>query len=420
MPVSDLQHSIDARPLVSAHKAPSNREPLDDVRVEPLREVCGIVLAGSQNWGDGRFERVLRGPLVPLAQTPLICYSLDWLRLGGIESATICASRSTSAVRDFLGTGHAVGIALDYVEDFEPRGPAGCAHDAARRSAASVFVVVEGSMIPSLDLAALLQAHTNSGAAATVVVEIERRTRPGAMTQPRQPGGVYVFDRRVLDSVPVRGYQDIKQGLLERLYAAGEHVLTYEVRGIAPRVLDSSTYASVDRWLITEEIRSARFLGDYKRVDEALHHPTAVVHPTARIIGPVLLGAGVRIEANAVLIGPMSVGRQSVISESAVVSRSCIWEHCVIGAGANVDTSLLGDHAVVGAGEWLFASVHMPARMIEMSAPSRAARPSRKTPRRLVGSPRAVSDVLVRVPVGFTFGNPSGHHAHAREFQTVQ
>lgn len=420
MPVSDLQHSIAARTSVCSSQALQWREHDGDDHVDPRRDVCGIVLAGSQNWGDGRFERMLRGPLLPVAQTPLICYSLDWLRLGGVQSATICASRSTAAVREFLGAGLAVGIALDYVEDVQPRGPAGCAHDAARRSAASVFVVVEGSMIPSLDLAALLQAHATSGAAATVVVEIERRTRPGAMTEPRQPGGVYVFDRRVLDAVPARGYQDIKQGLLERLYAAGERVLTYEVRGIAPRVLDSSTYASVDRWLITEEIRSAHFLGDYERVGEALHHPTAVVHPTARIIGPVLLGAGVVVEANAVLIGPMSVGRQSVISANAVVSRSCIWEHCVIGAGANVDTSLLADHAVVGTGEWLYASVHMPAKMVELAPPSRAARASRRMPTPHVRSPRIVADAPMRVPVGFTFGSPLGHRANAGELQTVQ
>ena len=275
-------------------------------------------------------------------------------------------------------------------------------------------------MIPSLDLSALLEAHATSGAAATVVVEIERRARPGAMTEPRQPGGIYVFDRRVLESVPARGYQDIKQGLLERLYAAREKVVTYEVRGIAPRVLDSSSYASVDRWLITEEIRSAHFLGDYKRVGEALHHPTAVVHPMARIIGPVILGAGVVVEAKAVLIGPMSVGRGSVISANAVVSRSCIWEHCVIGARANVDTSLLGDHAVVAAGEWLFGSVHMPAEMVEMAAPSRAARVSGRTPRPSAVSQRVVSDLPLRLPVGFTFASPSGHHASAGELQMVQ
>ena len=366
-------------------------------------DVCGIVLAGSQNWGEGRFEQVLRGPLLPVAQTPLVCYSLDWLRLGGVQDAILCANRSTGAVREFLGNGESIGINVEYYEDVEPRGPAGCAHDAARFSDASVFVVVEGSMIPSLDLAALLQEHATSGAAATVVVEVERRTRPGSQADPRQAGGIYVFDRRVLEGVAARGYQDIKQGLLEQLYRAGELVLTYEVQGIAPRVLDAATYASVDRWLITEEIRHPRFLTDYHHVGEGLHHPSAVVHPTARIIGPVVLGADVVVEANAVLIGPTSIGRGSVVSADAVVSRSCVWERCVVGESSHVDTSLLSDEAKVMRGEWLFAAAHLPVTTVRPPAPSRAARPSRRIPTRVLMNSLVNGDASVRLPTGYSF-----------------
>ena len=328
--------------------------------LDPSADVAGIVLAGFQNWGDGRFERVLRGPLLPVAQTPLIRYSLDWLRLGGVSSAIVCAGRATSAVRDCLDIGSDIRIHLDYLEDLEPRGPAGCARDAMLRSTANVFVVVEGSMIPRLDLSALLESHRASKAAATVVVEIERRTRPGAGKEPRQAGGIYVFERRVLDGVPGRGYQDIKQGLLERLYAAGETVATYEVQGIAPRVLDAATYGSVGQWLITEEIRQPSFLVDYERVGEGLHHPTAIVHPSARLIGPILVGPYARIEPDAIIVGPTSIGAYTVIGAGAMVSRSTLWDDCAIGEHASVDGSILADAATVMRGEQLVATSHTP------------------------------------------------------------
>lgn len=337
--------------------------------LDPSADVAGIVLAGFQNWGDGRFERVLRGPLLPVAQTPLIRYSLDWLRLGGVSSAILCAGRATSAVRDCLDVGADIRIHLDYLEDVEPRGPAGCARDAMLRSSANVFVVVEGSMIPRLDLSALLESHRASKAAATVVVEIERRTRAGAGTEPRQAGGVYVFERRVLEGVPARGYQDIKQGLLERLYTAGESVVTYEVQGIAPRVLDAATYASVGQWLITEEIRRPRFLADYVRVGDGLRHPTAVVHPSARLIGPILIGPNARIDADAIVVGPTSIGAYTVIGEGAVVSRSMLWDYCAIGEHASVDGSLLANAATVMRGERLVATAHTP-----VATPARGAR----------------------------------------------
>ena len=321
-----------------------------------------------------------------------------------MPNAVLCANRSTGAVRDFLLNGAKVGMHVDYYEDIEPRGPAGCARDAASRSNANVFVVVEGSMIPSMELDALLAAHVASGAAATIVVEVERRTRPGSQADPRQPGGIYVFDRRVLESVAERGYQDIKQGLIEHLYGAGENVQMYEVQGIAPRVLDSATYASVDHWLITEEIRSPRFLGDYLSVGDGLHHPTAMVHPTARCVGPVVLGPDVIVEANAVLVGPLSVGRGSVIAADAVISRSSIGERCRVGESANVDSSLLSDAAAVARGEWVFAAACLPDDIARMPTPARPAVATQRVPKLFRAKSRIKGERAVRLPAGYRFG----------------
>ena len=68
-----------------------------------------------------------------------------------------------------------------------------CVRDAARLSSARTFVVCEGALVPSLDLAAVLDAHERSGAPATVVVETDRRRHAVGSEQYRLPGGVYVF-----------------------------------------------------------------------------------------------------------------------------------------------------------------------------------------------------------------------------------
>ena len=341
--------------------------PDHDLYTPPNDGVSGIVLAGSHHGGDGGFERVLRGPLMPVAQTPVIRYPLEWLRAGGIRTATICANSETRNVRAVLGDGAHVGLELDYYADHTPRGPAGCARDAARLSASHTFVVVEGALIPSLDLHALLAAHRASRAAATIVVEIDRRRRTTGGERPRLPGGVYVFERRVLEGIAERGYHDIKQGLIERLHAGRERVAIHEVAGVSPRVLDAASYAAVNSWLITcAARRPTPLLDGYQPRGQGLHHPTASVHPDARLIGPVLLGAGARIEADVVIVGPASVGANTVIQSGALVSRSVIWDECVVGAHAIVDSSVLADRSRVGAAERRFAAVevsqHVPGR----------------------------------------------------------
>jgi mannose-1-phosphate guanylyltransferase len=403
MPFSPWRDFV-VRPLDHALQTEAEPRPSREERIDG---VCGIVLAGSHHWGDGAFERVLRGPLLPVAQTPLICYSLEWLQGGGVREAVLCANSSTSDVRDYLGDGASLGVALEYFEDHEPRGPAGCALDASRLSEAETFVVVEGTLVPSLDLVELLRTHRASGAGATIVVEVDRRGGGDGRGRPRLPGGIYVFERRVLEGIAPRGYQDIKQGLLERLHTAGEHVAMHEVQGLSPRVLDYGTYTSVSRWLITRAIKRPTFLADYVRVGDGLHHPTAVVHPTARLVGPVLLGPGARVEAGAVLVGPTSVGAGSVVGAGALVSRALVWDGCTIGEAAIVDASMLADHSRVRAAERVYGAVQIQDEVIApRPLPERvAARPAVVAP-----APRPSAPIYhmpprtsqpVQLPAGF-------------------
>lgn len=225
---------------------------------------------------------------------------------------------------------------------------------------ASTFIVIEGTIVPTLDFAAMIAAHRQSGAAATVVVEFDRRRRGMTSGVRRQPAGIYVFERTALTSVAQHGYQDIKEGLLGRLNAAGEHVAMHEVHGLSAKVLDYSSYAAVSRWLVSRAIERPTFLASYQRVGEGMHHPSAFVHPTARIIGPVLLAEGVRVEEDAVIVGPASIGARSVLGRGSIVSRSFVWDDCVIGENASVDASLLADRVVVVPGDRLKSVTQLP------------------------------------------------------------
>ena len=101
-----------------------------------------------------------------------------------------------------------------------------------------------------------------------------------------------------------------------------------------------------------------------------MHHPSAFVHPTARIIGPVLLAEGVRVEENAVIVGPASIGARSVLGRGSVVSRSFIWDDCVVGENASVDSSLLADRVVVVPSDRLKNVTQLPDQFSEAKRPA--------------------------------------------------
>jgi NDP-sugar pyrophosphorylase family protein len=337
---------------------PASSSSSDGERAE-AGQLGAIVLAGVHRGGRSPFER-LRSPLLPVAATPLICYPLRWLQDGGLRSATICANGSTSDIRAYLGRGSRIGMQLEYYEDWSPRGPAGCVRDAGQIGSAHTFVVIEGTVIPAVQLADLLDVHRREGATVTAVVDVDERPHPISGERARTASGIYVFERRAFEYIPTVGYHDIKEGLLERLYRAGERVAVHEVHGTSPRVLDYPSYAAVNRWVVERAAQQPDLLQGYLVEGDVLRHPTARIDPSARFVGPVLVGPGAQVMSGALIVGPSAIGADCRIAARAAVSRSVLWERCAIGEDAVVDDCLLADDAVVEPAAQLFGAVKLP------------------------------------------------------------
>ncbi len=301
--------------------------------------VCGVVLAGVHRWQNAPFDDALPRPLVPVAGAPLISYPLRWLVEGGISQAVICANSASRAVRRRLRDGAGLSMRLDYFEDWTPRGPAGCARDAAIVAGSDLIVIVEGTILPQLDLVDLLATHQRTGAALTVAVHHDRGGSFGASDSP-VPSGVYVARRRALEYVPETGYQDIKEMLIPRLHRVGEQVGTYNAADPSPRISNLVTYVAVNAWILE---RMAQH-GAERQIDVS-----ASVSNEALLVGPVVIGARARIAAGVTLVGPIIVGNDCSIEPGSVISRSVIWDGCTIGANSVLDHCVLTNHSQIAA-----------------------------------------------------------------------
>ncbi len=327
----------------------------------PPLPVVGIVLAGTYHSADNAFSGSVPRPLLPVAQIPVIGYVLRWLRDGGVARATICSNSRSRAIERCVGDGASLSMELDYVEDESPRGPAGCARDAALRFPVQTFVVVDGSVIPDCPLQTVIEAHRESGAAVTAVVHYAARSGMNA-DRVATPAGIYVFDRRAFEMVAAVGFQDIKDHLLPALRRRRQRISAFSSPQFCPRVLNAETYLAVNQWVI-ERIPADPAMferwGPFSVTGEIAAHASATVDPSARIIGPAIIGAGVTIGANAVIVGPASIGPNTVIGEGALVSRSVMWNGCTVGDGAFVDASVVGDGVAIAANAAVQGEVKM-------------------------------------------------------------
>jgi NDP-sugar pyrophosphorylase family protein len=344
--------------------------------------VVGIILAGTFPWAHSAFNQLWSRPLIPVAHRPLISYALSWMRAARIEDVFVCGNRDTRGVGTQLLHQLSDEMGFSYLEDPMPRGTAGCVRDAALSGDSETYVVADGAAIPNVVLATLLTTHRRSGAAATVVVY--STPRGGGRPASHTPAGVYVFERRVLELVPRRGFCDIKEHLIPNLVKAGERVMTYASEGAVPRVLNEQTYLAVNEFVIQSLSSTDGEREGYYRRGESLIHEEASVSDDATLVGPLIVGPGACIQPRAVLIGPTSIGREVTVGARAVISRSAIWRRSTIHADAIVDRSIIADDAVIQSGRHEHRTVVMARRRgglkqrsvrVPSSAPARAGEP---------------------------------------------
>jgi len=171
------------------------------------------------------------------------------------------------------------------------------------------------------------------------------------------PMGIYVFSPSVLEMIPTDGYQDIKESLIPKLYAAGLQVGTYVAKSQAPRVTGADAYMAVNDWAVQRLCAESTAPPEHSRLAESWVHQSASIHPSARLIGPVLIGASAIIGRGACIVGPTSVGSGSRIEADTVICRSAIWDDCSIGVGGNVDRCIVAHHAHIDDGAALRGTV---------------------------------------------------------------
>ena len=152
-------------------------------------------------------------------------------------------------------------------------------------------------------------------------------------------------------------------------------------------------------------------------------HPSAIIAPTAVLIGDVTVEENASVWYNAMLradFGPIVVGRGANVQDCAVVHVTPV-HRVVIGAGATightcvVHGATLGAEALVGNGATVLDGAHVGAGA--MIAAGALVTPGTEIPDGMLalGAPAKVKGPLAGTPAEFWVrANPSGYQALAQ------
>ncbi len=132
-----------------------------------------ILLAGGKGTRLRPLTHIIPKPLLPIDQRPILEHIIEYLKSFGITDITISVGYMGEKIREYFGDGSVWGVNIEYTEEKEPLGTAGCLA-LLKDKPKETFLVMAGDNITTFDLGKFIKFHKEKKAVASVaLVEIE-------------------------------------------------------------------------------------------------------------------------------------------------------------------------------------------------------------------------------------------------------
>ena len=230
-----------------------------------------VILAGGKGTRLAPYTAVLPKPLMPVGDMPILELLLRRLVRAGVAHVTLAVGHMAPLLMAYFQDGARFGVEIEYSQEGEPLGTA--APLKLVKGLAEPFLVMNGDLLTDVDFKAMVAAHHENNAAATVgvfakevkidlgvietgdtgnvVAYVEKPTIPYLVSM-----GVYVLEPRVLELIPSGVRFDLPE-LIIGLLDAREIVYGYRHSGYWLDIGRPEDYqkAQDDVGLITADLR---------------------------------------------------------------------------------------------------------------------------------------------------------------------
>ncbi len=326
--------------------------------------------------------------MVPIMNVPFLERTLRRLKDAGIDDIILPAGYLPEAITSYFGDGTALGLKIRYVIEAVPLGTAGALKN-VEQYIDGPFFVLNGDVLTSLDLRAMLDYHRAKGGIGTMhLIRVEDPSPFGVavhdangrierfVEKPKREdapsneinAGTYILDRAVLDLIPTGRAVSIERVTFPQIIAIRPGALRLHDR----RLLDRSRPPRGVPRRAPAHLRRCDAVGDapgHRRPGPRRPSPPSAVRP------PVFVGHDCRIAPDAV-VGPYTVlGDGCEVQSGAVVADSLLWDGVTIETGAQLTgrsspaAREIGAGARIGRGSVIGHGARIPAgRQVEDNA----------------------------------------------------
>lgn len=289
-------------------------------------------------------------PMLPVCNIPILHYGLRLLAHHGVRDVAINLHHSGEVIRESCGDGQPFGLNIHYFEEDVVLGTGGGlknALDFLDDGQDSPFFSLNGKLIYDIDLSAMA-AHYESLGRPLGLLAVQ--TAPSTQTfsaldvRPSDDGSLRLYDFFAQGTHMFCGVHITRPSVLRRL-PDGESCMVRQ--GYHPWIQNGEAvfaYDTTGAYCAEHSIFSRYAQGSFDLLSRpplsfcstslASIAPTARIHPSAQIEGPVAIGPHVVIDKGA-RVGPhVSLGEHSVVHENVTIQRVVSMPHSQVNADA--------------------------------------------------------------------------------------
>ena len=325
----------------------------------------GMILAAGQGTRVRPLTKDLPKPMVPILGKPVMEYLIEHLARYGVTEIMVNVAYYHKKIEEYFGDGRRWGVNIGYAYEGvydngdilpKPKGSAGGMKSIQDFSGFfdETTLVICGDSIIDLDIGAALFEHKSKGALASVVAlevpkeevqnygivvadgegrvqSFQEKPSPAEAKSNLASTGIYIFEPQVLDLVPSGVSFDIGSQLFPLMAEKG---LPFYLQNRFFNWIDIgrvTDYWSVLQRVLRGEVAEMAMPGKEIKPGIWVGLNTSIDWESSKIVGPVYIGSGVRIDPGCTVIGPAWIGHGSHLRKEAKVIRSVLFEYTRIG-----------------------------------------------------------------------------------------
>ena len=328
-----------------------------------------IILATGEEEKLLPLTSTLPTPMVPIANQPVMTYSVELLSRLGIKKILVSLHHLSGSIESYFSEGRRWGVQFEYILQKDPLGNAGSLRWALS-NIDETLIVFPGDRLIDIDLDAAIKQHKQSGASATILVSRENiansditlfQNDQGNLSQHQTDNrcyssGFFILEPEVIKLIPQRQKYHIEADLIPLLLSQNQKIHLIETEHYWNPLISFNQYDEAQ----TKYLDSA--IATHNHEQDSLRYPSMdgvrmgdkvwagrhnMIHPTVRIFPPVTIGDYCQIGRDVVL-GPYAIiGSNVIIDDEASVVQSTVISNTYIGQLVNIENRFISRNMMV-------------------------------------------------------------------------